>query len=60
LVGVAVKVIEAPAQVGLLPAVTAIATAGTSVPFTVIVMPGLVAVAGLGQLAFEVNIHVTI
>jgi hypothetical protein len=57
---VAVKVIEAPEQVGLLPAVTAIETAGTNVAFTVMVMPALVAVVGLAQLALDVSMHVTI
>ena len=59
MVGVAVKVMDAPAQVGLLPEVTAILTAGTSVELTVIVMVLLVAVAGLAQLAFDVRMQLT-
>jgi hypothetical protein len=59
LVGVAVKVIEAPEQVGLLPDVTAIATEGTRVEFTDIVIGELVAVVGLAQVAVEVIIQVT-
>jgi hypothetical protein len=59
LVGVAVKVMDAPAQVGLLPAVTAMETAGTRVAFTVMVMPALVAVVGLAQLALDVSTQVT-
>jgi hypothetical protein len=43
----------------LLPAVMAIETAGTRVAFTVMVMPALVAVVGLEQVAFEVSTQVT-
>ena len=58
LVGVAVKVIEEPAHVGLLPAVIAIETAGTKVAFNVIVIPPLIAVVGLAQVALEVSTQV--
>jgi hypothetical protein len=60
LVGEAVKVIEEPAQVGLEPAVIAIDTDGTTTGFTVMVIPALVAVVGLAQVALEVSIQVTI
>jgi hypothetical protein len=59
LVGVAVNVTEEPAQVGLVPVVNAIETAGTSTGFTVMVMPALVAVVGLAQVALEVSTQVT-
>jgi hypothetical protein len=59
LVGVAVKVAEEPAHIGLVPEVSAIATEGTSTGFTVMVMPALVAVVGLAQVALEVSIQVT-
>lgn len=59
MVGVAVKVAEAPAHIGLLPEVRAMELAGVTTGFTVMVMPVLVAVAGLAQVAFEVRIHVT-
>jgi hypothetical protein len=60
LVGVAVKVAEAPAHIGLDPAVSAIATEGTTMGFTVIVIPALVAVVGLAHVALDVSMHVTI
>jgi hypothetical protein len=60
LVGVAVNVSEEPAQVGLVPNVIAIDTEGTSTGFTVIVIPVLVAVVGLAQVAFDVKTQVTI
>jgi hypothetical protein len=44
----------------LLPAVNAIATEGTTIGFTVIVIPAEVAVVGLTQVALEVKMHVTI
>ena len=59
LVGVAVKVTEVPAQI-VLPGLTEILTEGVTFAFTVIVMPAEVAVAGEGQVAFEVITHVTI
>jgi hypothetical protein len=59
LVGVAVKVAEEPAHIGLVPDVSAIETEGTSTGFTVIVIPELVAVVGLAQVAFDVSIQVT-
>jgi hypothetical protein len=59
LVGVAVNVSEAPAHVGFVPVVNAIDTDGTSTGFTVIVMPLLVAVVGLAQVAFDVSTQVT-
>ena len=58
-VGVAVNVTDEPAQPGFDPEVNAIDTAGTSTGFTVIVMPLLVAVVGLAQVAFEVSTQVT-
>ena len=58
-VGVAVKVTLVPAQVGFVPVVSAIATAGVMVGVTVIVMFVLVAVKGLAQEALEVRIHFT-
>ena len=60
MVGVAVKVTEDPAQVGLVPDVIAIDTEGTTTGFTVIVIPVLVAVVGLAQVAFDVRTQVTI
>ena len=60
LVGVAVNVTDEPAQVGLVPAVLAIATDGVAVGVTVMVMPVLAAVAGLAQEALDVSTHVTI
>ena len=60
MVGVAVNVSDEPAQVGFVPEVNAIDTAGTSNGFTVIVIPVLVAVVGLAQVAFDVNTQVTI
>jgi len=60
LVGVAVKVAEDPAHIGLLPEVKAIATEGTSTGFTVIVILALVAVVGLAHDALEVIMHVTV
>ena len=60
MVSVAVKVTDDPAQVGFTPDVIAIDTEGTSTGFTVIVMPVLVAVTGLAQVAFDVRTQVTI
>lgn len=60
MVGVAVKVTDAPAQDGLLPDVTAIDTAGTTTGFTVIVMLFDVAVVGDAHAAFDVSTQVTI
>lgn len=60
MVGVAVKVAEDPAHIGLLPEVNAIATEGTRTGFTVMVMPVLVAVVGLAHDALEVIMHVTV
>jgi hypothetical protein len=59
LVGVAVKVTADPAQVGLVPAVNAMLTEGTNTGFTVMVMPALVAVVGLAQVALDVSTQVT-
>jgi acyl-CoA thioesterase FadM len=53
LVRVAVKVTEVPAQIVV--AVAEIETVGVTFAFTVIVMPELVAVADVKQLAFEVS-----
>ena len=60
MVGVAVKVTDEPAQVGFVPEVKVIETEGTRTGFTVIVMPVLIAVAGLAQVAFDVRTQVTI
>lgn len=57
-VGVAVKVIEVPAQI-LLPLVT-IETEGVTLPFTIIIIAFEVAVGTLGQAALLVNSQVTI
>ena len=57
-IGVAVKVVLAPEQVGLVPAVWTIFTIGVSVVPTVIVMLLLVSFAGLGQVALDVSTHV--
>jgi hypothetical protein len=59
LVGVAVNVTADPAQVGFVPAVNAMLTEGTNTGFTVMVMPALVAVVGLAQVALDVRMHVT-
>jgi hypothetical protein len=56
---VAVNVTDAPAHIGFDPAVMAIAIDGTNTGFTVMVIPALVAVVGLAQVALEVSIHVT-
>ena len=47
-----------PAQVGLVPVVTAIATEGISAVATVIVIPALVSLSGLAHAKFDVRIHV--
>jgi hypothetical protein len=56
---VAVKVIEEPAQVGLLPVVIAIDTDGTNTGFTVIVTVLDVAGLPVAHVALEVNTQVT-
>jgi hypothetical protein len=58
-VGVAVKVTDAPVQVGLAPEVIAMATAGATDELTVTVMGLEVAVLGLAQEELEVNTAVT-
>jgi hypothetical protein len=58
LVGVAVKVTEAPAHI-VVPDPLAIETVGATVPDTVMVMAFDVAVVGLAQGEFEVSIQVT-
>lgn len=58
--GVAVNVTDDPAQVGLLPEVIAIDTDGVTRGLIVIVIPLLVAVAGLTHEALEVKTQVTI
>ena len=60
MVGVAVKVADAPAHSGFVPEVSAMETAGVKTGFTVIVIPLDVPVAGLAQVAFEVITQVTI
>lgn len=57
--GVAVKVIDDPAQDGLLPEVRAIETEGTTVLFTFCVITLLPATAGLAQVAFDVRTQAT-
>ena len=57
-VGVAVNVVEAPAQIVAL--LATIDTDGVTADVTVIVIPFDVAVAGSAQFAFEVNTQVTI
>lgn len=53
------KVTDDPEQVGLLPAVTAIDTAGTNTGFTVIVTVFETALAGAAHVAFEIIVHTT-
>ena len=60
MVGVAVKVTDAPDALGLLPAVMAIATEGTTDGFTPMVMLLLVAVGVVAQARLEVSTHETI
>lgn len=60
MVGVAVKVADAPTHIGLLPVVNAIATVGATLAVTVMVIVFEVAVAGTAQTAVEVITHVTI
>ena len=57
--GVAVNVTDVPAQM-VLPGLAAILTEGVTLAFTVMVIPVEVAVAGEGQVAFEVITHVII
>ena len=57
--GVAVKVTDAPAALGLEPDVIAMTTDGVTVALTVAVSPALVAVVGLAQARLEVNTQVT-
>ena len=59
-VGVAVNVIEVPAQAGLVPVVKAIEIVGVTGVLMVAVMPLDVACVGLAQLALDVRIQVTI
>ena len=59
LVGVAVKVTLAPAQIVCDPLVIAILTDGVRVAFTVMLILLLVAAAGLAQVALLVITHVT-
>jgi len=58
-VGVAVNVTLVPAQIVLSASLDAMLTLGVKFGFTVVVIPVLVAVAGLAQTAFEVSTHVT-
>ena len=58
LVGIAVNVIAVPGQITVVFAL--IATDATTLDWTVIVIPVFVAVDGLAQGAFDVNIQVTI
>ena len=57
-VGVAVNVTFVPEQVGLEPVVSAMETDGAAVGVTDMVIPVLVAVKGLAQVALDVRIHV--
>ena len=59
MVGVAVKVNDEPAQVGLLPLVNAIDTDGVTEEVTVIVILFEFAVVGLAQAAFDVIVQLT-
>ena len=54
------KVAEAPAHIGLVPDVCAIATDGVTFEVTVMVIPELVAVDVVTQVALEVITQVTI
>ena len=56
---VATNIIGNPGQVGFVPDPIAILTVGTTVGFTVIVIPEDVAVVGTAQDELEVNIQVT-
>ena len=58
--GVAVKVTDAPVQVGLVPDVIAITTDGTTLGFTVMVIELDVAVVTVAHGAFDVIMQVTI
>ena len=53
------KVADAPAHIGLVPVVCAMATDGTRTGLMVMVVPALVAVVEVTQVAFEVMIQVT-
>jgi hypothetical protein len=55
----AMKVMVDPAHIGLVPETIEMEHVGETTGFTVIVIPLLVAVAGLGHAADEVNMHVT-
>lgn len=57
---VAVKVEDAPVHIGFVPLVCAIAMAGATVEFTVIVITELLAVGVLGQAALLVITHLTV
>ena len=59
MVGVAVNVALAPAHIGLEPVVNAVATDGTTIGLTVIVIFPLVAVVGLAHAELEVITQVT-
>ena len=59
MVGDAVKVIALPAQLGILPSGAAMDTAGTTTPFTVMVMEFELAVVGLAHDALEVMVQLT-
>ena len=59
MVGVAVKVTEAPEALGLVPAVIAMETAGATDAFTPMVMLLLVAVVVVAQARFEVSTQET-
>jgi len=59
LVGVAVNVTEVPDAAGLVPAVSAMLTDGTTEAFTVIVMLLLVAVGVVAHVELEVIVHAT-
>ena len=59
MVGVAVKVTDVPAALGLVPAVMAMDTAGVTAAVNEAVMPLLVAVVGLAQARLLVMTQVT-
>ncbi len=60
LIGVAVKVVDAPAHIGLLPLVIAIETEGIIIGFTTTLIEFEVAVLGLAHVAVDVITQLTV
>ncbi len=60
LIGVAVKVVDEPEHIGLLPLVIAIETEGVSTGFTTTFNEFEVAVVGVAQVAVDVIIQLTV